>query len=245
MAQWYLLNEVIVGAQPGAGGGVVKHFPGEFIDDGKIATAPIIAGGGILWPAADPIIAGACAITNNLLKLRGQGQSAKLSDQLLAAALYSLAGGNGGQLQGPAYAGAGQLFGAVQKASLTLGFATIGGVASTTTTVNVVAPGGATPALPANARILARELRCPTAFTGGAISAMTLSLGVAGSTTQIINAQSIFTAVGSLQGTTGADPTPFYAASSQLIATITSTSANLTALTTGALVLDVLFTVLP
>jgi hypothetical protein len=248
MATWYLLNEVIIGANPA--GAVIKHFPGEFVDDTKVSTANIVAAGGILWPATDPIVAAAAALTNGLLKLRGQGQSAKLSEQLLASALYSLMGGPNGQLLGPAVAAgvAGQIGGLVQKASLNLGFAAINGVAGTSTTVNVVAggPPATTPALPANSRIIGREIRIATAFSGGAISAMTLSLGITGTTTQIVNAQTVFTGTtGNLAGTSGTDPQPFYAASTQLIATITSTGANLTALTAGALVLDVLYVVLP
>jgi hypothetical protein len=248
LATWYLLNEVIIGAQPA--GATVKHFPGEFIDDTKISTAGIVAAGGILWPATDPIVSAAAALTNGLLKLRGQGQSPKLSDQLLASALYSLLGGPAGQALGPAVAAgtSGQIGGLVQKATLALNFNTTGMVvAATTATINVAAAGppATAPALPANSRILAREIRVATAFTGGAISAMTLSLGITGLTTQIVNAQSVFTAVGNVAGTSGTDPQPFYSTSSQLLATVTSTGANLNALTAGALVVDTLYTVLP
>jgi hypothetical protein len=254
MSTWYVINESPLGGNIGSFGAGVRVKPGDFVDDSKVNTAPLTAAGIILWPASDPIVAGYAQLAQAQVK-RGNGEESHIGELMLTGALLSLLGGGGSGVLGPSsisvgggtfstLSGAGQVGGLVQKATLGLGFAAINGVAGTSTTVNVVAPGGSTPALPANARILAHEIRVATPFTGGAISAMTLSLGITGTTTQIVNAQSIFTAVGNLPGTAGADVQPFYSASTQLIATITSTGANLTALTAGALTLDVLYTVL-
>lgn len=241
MSTWYLLNEVLVGASVGAGGGVVKHFPGEFVDDSKVSTAGIVAAGGILWPASDPIIAAAANLANNLLKLRGQGQSAKLSEQLLASALYSLAGGPGGQLLGPAVAAGntGQLGAFVQKATLAVGFAQLTAAAATQA-LNLV------PSVPVNARVVGRSLRIATAFSGGSLSNMVVSVGNATEPTAVINAQTVFTGTtGNIQGTTGPDPYLLVATAIPFQILFTATGANVNAATAGALVIDVLYAILP
>ena len=122
MAKWILLNEVIVSG-PGAGVAAIRHFPGETIDDTQTPTAPIVAGGGILWPSTDPVVAAAQVIAN-FLKSRGQGQTPKLSETLLASVLYSLSGGSGGPALGPAALVNGlSLPGLVQKRTATIAFA--------------------------------------------------------------------------------------------------------------------------
>lgn len=234
MATWILMNEVIVGATPG--GAVTRHFPGELINDQQVPTAQMIAAGAILWPSSDPIMSAMQAIVVQL-KLRGQGQGPKISEYLLAGALYSLMGGQGGQLLGPTGVGAGQLAGLVQKATFSLGFAQLT-TAATSMTFNL------SPSLPANARILSRELRCPTGFTGGGLTTFTASVGVAAAPTEIINAQSIFTAVGNIPGTAGADPNPLLATAGPLQLVVTG-SGNVNLATAGAVVVDVLYTVLP
>lgn len=237
MAKWICLNEVLIGAQ--AGGPIVKVFPGETIDDTQQSTAPMIAAGAILWPATDPIVAGAANITNNLLKLRGQGQSAKLSDALLAAALYSMLGGSGGQALGPAFSGAGQLGAIIQKATLAVGFAQLTAAAATQA-LNLA------PSVPVNARVVGRSLRIATAFSGGAISGMTVSVGNATEPTAVINGQTVFTGTtGNIQGTTGPDPNMLVATAIPFQILFTAAGANVNAATAGALVIDVLYVVLP
>jgi hypothetical protein len=236
MAKWILLNEVLLGAQPG--GSVQKLFPGETINDAMVSTAQIVAGGGILWPATDPVVAAAAASAMGLLKQRGQGQSPKLSNALLAAALYSILGGQDGPALGPAYSGG--VGGIAQKVSLALGFAQCT-AAALTQTFNIGA------ALPADSRIVSANLRIATDFSGGSVASATLSVGVAGSTTDIFNAANIFTGatvlnVSSTDATGGGvNPQAYYAASSQLVATLTTTVADVNALTAGALVVDVLY----
>lgn len=236
MAKWILLNEVLLGgSSPGIA--ALKHFPGETIDDTLVPTAPIVAGGGVLWPATDTVVAAAAA-TATVLRLRGQGQSAGLSSLLLAAAACSTLGGSGGPVLGQggeSSVGAG----VIQKRTITLTPASFAGVAADTATLNIGA------ILPANARIISREVRIATELTGGGVASVTASVGVAGATTEIVNAQDVFGTSGNVPGTAGANPNPLYATASQLIVTITSTSANLDLLTAGSVTIDVMFTVLP
>jgi hypothetical protein len=246
MSTWYLLNETIVdGAQ---GQGPVRFFPGQYIDDTQIPTAGILAAGGILWPSSDTVVAAAAALVMTL-KNRGQGQSAKLSDMMFASAFYSLAGGSGGALEGPSGV-SGSAFGpiaatvatAISKKELTLGFAQL-------TTVGLSQSFNVGTALPANSRILSTECRLTSAFSGGAIASMKMNVGISGRTTDIFDALDILTSAGNFSSTQastgGVDPFAFYASSSQLVATVTATGADVNAATAGALVLDVLYTVLP
>ena len=255
MAKWILINEVIVGGAGVGQQGVVaadRLAPGTTIDDANTPTAPIVAAGGLLWPATDTVVA-AAAVTAVALATRGQGQSAKLSDLLLAAAFYSLAGGSTGALLGesgvsgpvlgPLAAAVAAAIaagpGVVQKRTVSVGFATFASTAAKTLAVDIGA------ALPANARILSRELRIATEFTGGGESAVTCSVGITTATTAIVNAQDVLGTSGDIAGTSGTDPQPLYASASQLLATYTSTTNNLEDLTAGAMVIDVLFVVLP
>jgi hypothetical protein len=239
MAKWILLNEVLVGSQPPLPpGSNQRHFPGETINDAYQSTAQITAAGGILWPATDPVVAAIAALAVNGLKLRGQGSSPKLSNQLLAGALYSLLGGSNGPALGPAAANGAA--GVVQKASLVLGFAQCT-AAALTQTFDVGA------VLPADSRIIAAEMRIATDFSGGSVASATLSVGITGRTTDIFDAVNVFTGATLLNVPStaptvgGVDPFAYYASASQLIATLTTTTADVNALTAGALTVDVLY----
>lgn len=235
MAKWILLNKVIVG---GPGFGPATHLtPGTTIDDTQQSTSLIATAGGILWPATDPVMV-AVAANANAQKLRGQATDAELAALLLSGAFYALSGGSSGALLGPTGAEGdptAPFVGVIQKRSATIGFAQF--AAAVTNTFNIGA------ILPANAVIVSREVRVATEFTGGGLSSMTLSLGIATRTTDIVNAQDVYGTQGNLPGTTGIDPNALYATASQLIATFTGSAAD--APTAGSLVADVRFCVLP
>lgn len=101
--------------------------------------------------------------------------------------------------------------------------------------------------LPAGARVLGVDVLLTTQFTGGSASAVTLSVGVSGATTSLINA---FDAYGSTAGASyaaGASaatrPRGLYSAA-QIIATFTPDGAhNAAGLTAGSVTITVDFTV--
>jgi hypothetical protein len=106
-----------------------------------------------------------------------------------------------------------------------------------------VIPIGA--ALPANARIIGRELSALTEFSGGSVSAVTVSIGGTDAD-GIVAAQSVFTGAGTVdkQGTSGVNPTGNLGGQ-QLNATFTPDAGHaLLALTAGAVTITVLFAVL-
>jgi hypothetical protein len=99
--------------------------------------------------------------------------------------------------------------------------------------------------LPANARIVGSELTGLTEFSGGSVSACTLSVGGT-NTTAIVNAQSVFTGAGTAakRGTVGGNPNGNLGGQ-QLVATFTPDAGHtLDALTAGAVTITVLFQVL-
>jgi len=228
VASWIILNKITLGAQ--AGGAAVKFFPGQVINDAIQATSPLVAAGAILWPMSDPVMSAAQALVQ-ALKLRGQLTDAEASAQLHSAALFSMGGGVGGGLLGPTPASGVSPFGLVGLRSATIGFAQF--AAAVTNTFNIGA------ILPANSRILKRELRIATEFTGGGLSSMTLSVGIAARTTDIVNAQDVYGTSGNIDGAAGTDTGALYATASQLIATFTGSAAD--APTAGSVVIDVLY----
>lgn len=97
-------------------------------------------------------------------------------------------------------------------------------------------------ALPAGARVIGRELRLTTPFSGPGASSVTADVGSSADADAIVVAANIFTgAPGAQAGTAGINPTGSYGAVA-LQATITS-NVNLDLLSAGALVIDVLFVV--
>jgi hypothetical protein len=100
-------------------------------------------------------------------------------------------------------------------------------------------------ALPANARIVGRELSGLTEFAGGSVSACTLSIGGT-DVDAIVAAQDVFTGAGVVAkaGTSGVNPTGNLGGQ-QLYATFTPDAEHaLDALTAGAVTITVLFAVL-
>ena len=126
----------------------------------------------------------------------------------------------------------------VQKVTATIGFAQLT-AAALTMTLSLGA------LLPANARIISRELRLPTAFSGGAIASLTASVGIAGGS-EVVNAANVFTGAPAAQkGPDGLDPNELLAAGGQLQVTFTSTVANVNAATAGSLTIDVMYIIAP
>jgi hypothetical protein len=102
-------------------------------------------------------------------------------------------------------------------------------------------------ALPTGAHVLNAELYLTTQFTGGSASAVTLSVGISGATTSLINAFDAFGSTASayyLAGaSTAARPRGNYSAS-QIIATFTPDAGHtLAGLTAGSVTIDVLYAV--
>jgi hypothetical protein len=233
MAKWILLNEVIVGAQPSAA--TVRHFPGETINDVQVPTAPIVAGGGILWPATDAVVANAAVIATSL-KSRGQGQSAVLSDMLFAAVLYSLAGGNTGAVLGSAFAGTGA---PVMPFAVDIPLAALKAQTS-----GVAFNIGA--ALPTNARLVSpMEIDVVAVLAGaGPLSAAVATIQNVGETAgALVASTDIFDATG-IQALVGSNP---YGSrgGQQLQMTATMTGGTMAALTAGHLSVRAQYVVLP
>lgn len=228
MATWYLLNDCQYG--------VYMLRAGKLINDAIYSTPRIQAAGGVLWPSSDPVVAAAAA---NVTFFKRRGVPSDILAPLMLAAVEAATNGSALGVATP------NVYGTVQKATTTIGFAAVQ-AASTTQTIS---PSGAATGitgsllLPANARVIAREINVTQAFTGGSISAMTIGVGGV-SSIDIVSSQSVFTLVGLVGGTSGTNPTPFYAASTQVTVLFTSTTANLSSLTTGSVTIDLLYMVL-
>lgn len=76
MSTFYLLNTTRIGTQ--------TRNAGDFIDDLIVDTGPLLAAGGLLWPSSDAIVAAAAV---KCAKLRGQGQSGLVLDQMMSSAV--------------------------------------------------------------------------------------------------------------------------------------------------------------
>lgn len=130
--------------------------------------------------------------------------------------------------------------GAIQKRTVTVGHADLtDAVNGHAQVVNIGA------VLPANARILGRELSGLTEFSGGSVSSCTVSIGGTDADA-IVAAQDIFTGAGVVakQGTSGVNPNGNLGGQ-QLTATFTPDGGHaLEALTAGAITITVLFAVL-
>jgi hypothetical protein len=130
--------------------------------------------------------------------------------------------------------------GAIQKRTVTVGHADLtDAVNGHAQVINIGA------VLPANARILGRELSGLTEFSGGSVASCTLSVGGTDADA-LIAAQDVFTGAGVVakQGTSGVDPNGNLGGQ-QLTATFTPDAGHaLEALTAGAVTITVLFAVL-
>lgn len=96
--------------------------------------------------------------------------------------------------------------------------------------------------IPAGAVIQAVKIKHETAFTGGAISAYTIAIGVSGSVAKYSAAFDVFQAVSAtamqVTGTVGHES---HLASTQMRATATATTANLDVATAGSVTVWVLW----
>jgi hypothetical protein len=130
--------------------------------------------------------------------------------------------------------------GKIQKRTVTIGHADLtDAVNGEAQAINIGA------VLPANARIIGRELTGLTEFSGGSVSAVTLSIGGTDADC-IVAAQDVFTGAGvvSKEGTSGVNPNGNLGGQ-QLKATFTPDAGHaLDALTAGAVTITVLFAVL-
>ena len=202
--------------------GTRRWWAGRPIDDTVDPAAAIRAAGGVLWPAGDAVVA-AAALRAQFHRRNGVPPSQTADDMLAAVQSASATGG---------------VVAGVQKVTGTFGFALL-------TTAGLTQSLSLGAVLPANARVITRELRLATAFSGGTIASMTASIGLAGGN-EIVNAANVFTGAPAAQkGTDGADPFKLYAAGGQLQATFTSTVGNVNAATVGALVVDLTYIVAP
>lgn len=86
----------------------------------------------------------------------------------------------------------------------------------------------------ANQTIHAANMSVTTPFTGGSISAYTVSLGIGGATTRYMTAKDVFTAAAVFDGAAIAPNLLSVSTTTAVIATATSTSANTNAATAGA-----------
>lgn len=102
-------------------------------------------------------------------------------------------------------------------------------------------------ALPANALVMGVRATLTTQFTGGAVSAVVLDVGYAGSTESVMKDLDVFGSVAAgAQYTDGstAKPKPVAASAKQLIATFTPDGGHaLSALTAGSVKVDVFYVV--
>lgn len=204
------------------------HFirSGQTVSDTQITLSLYTALGAVFWPASDPIVAAAAL---GLAARRGVPPDVA-ANVMIAACQAS----TNGQTQGN---GVSNIFGTVTKYSATIGFAALSAAALTIT----LSPS--TLVLPSSTRVLAHEINVTQAFAGSGVTGLTVGFGGA-SSTEIVSTQSLL-AAGLFGGTSGVNPQPLYSAGSQLQALFTATGANLSALTSGSVTIDVLAAVLP
>ncbi len=126
------------------------------------------------------------------------------------------------------------------KRTVTVGHADLD-AAATSQTINI----GAT--LPANARIVGYDIRALTIFTGGGAGAVTVDVGTSGDIDAIVDGSDLFAAAvdgGPSTMPLGIRPNKtFITAAAQLIATFVA-DVDVADLTTGSVVIDVLYVVL-
>ena len=215
MATFYLCNNVVTGTR--------RWFAGRLLNDQVDNVIAIRGAGGVLWPSSDPVVAAAAATATYRRTIHG-APPAITAKIMMTAVQNGFA--NGGTVAG------------VQKVTATIGFAQL-----TAAALTMSLPLGAL--LPANARIISRELRLATPFTGGTIASMACSVGLAGGS-EIVTAANVFTgAPGAQRGVDGVDPFELFPTGGQLTVTFTSTVANVNAATAGSLVVDVMYIVAP
>lgn len=130
--------------------------------------------------------------------------------------------------------------GDVQVVSVTVGEADLTAAA----TSQAIAIGSS---VPAGARILGASIRLTTPFTGGGATSCVVDIGSTGDADALIDGANVFAAAVDGQASTrplGIAPNKVFTSATQLNATFIS-DVNVSALTAGACVVDVYFTVIP
>jgi hypothetical protein len=225
MAKFYLINTTIIGT--------TKLLAGELVDDTVTNTAPIISAGGILWPAADAVVAAGAAIA---MTARLKGASESSLDTIMASFADS------------------RMQKTMQKATLVVAFGTGqltqagNGVAQTINIPSALASG----LLPARAMPYAVLITLTTQFTGGGATAVKVDVG--GTVVDALVKQ--FDAFGAAAagaqydqnaGTPPASKTmPTIMSGQQLGARFTPDAGhNLAALTAGSITIEVFYEEMP
>lgn len=101
-------------------------------------------------------------------------------------------------------------------------------------------------ALPSNAYVVSHSIKLTAYFTGGGATTMTCSIGTAAAPTDIMTALDVFSTTAlnkPLQGTLGAAPRGEMGATNLVARFTPNAGANLSALTAGSCVIDVLYLV--
>jgi hypothetical protein len=97
--------------------------------------------------------------------------------------------------------------------------------------------------IPAGHMVLGVDIALTTPFTGGALSAVTMSIGTAAVPTLIVNAANVLAAAVVGKASTrplGAAPQAYFPAAQALVAEFAGTGANVNAATAGALTITIL-----
>ena len=109
-------------------------------------------------------------------------------------------------------------------------------------TFNSLALGKGESVVPANARIMSCHLNLLEEFAGGSASAVTLSLGDAGSGTELINALSVFTGAGTgIKAGNGSYTLGTFEAAYAPLVVIASTDDDLDNLTAGIVEISIVY----
>lgn len=118
----------------------------------------------------------------------------------------------------------------------TLGFGDLTAAATTQTVILLTNPAGSTLPfiIPQGGVVMGVKVHATTSFTGGGVTAMTMSVGVTGTVTALTSAFDIFQATGN----TVVQETPVFKSTTiapiSIVAAFTSTTANLNLLTAGS-----------
>jgi hypothetical protein len=219
MANKYLVNTVRLGTS------VIKA--GSLLTDAD-DQAGIASVGGILWPTTDATVAAAALVAQAKIY---QGASTQELDAIMAAAVSTSVNATA------ASADAAKTI-HVQKV---IGFADVQ-AAATTKKVDINAT-----AFPTGAKLIAHTMKTTTVFEGGALSAVTMSVGLktGGTGLEVIQGEDVFTGSSTAEraGSAGANPN-LSIGGTIVSALFTGTDANLSALTQGSVTIDLYYQVI-
>jgi hypothetical protein len=216
-----ILITTVTAATIGAGGNPDVYFAGSTISDANVQAA-VLAVGGVLAPATDPILAAAAAVVTSL-------RNSTAIDEHRASAIMTAA------MAGVAY---GEV---PQRVTVDVPLATIQAQTSGTA-FNVGS------ALPANARLLNAEVNVLTPVSGGTLSAVTVKLeggtDTAGSILGGASGLSVFTGASAVVAGSGSNPYQSRGGQ-QVKMTLTATGDTLADATAGHLSVDLFYSVTP